>query len=173
APISSLDEDNVEQELVPAARRRIAMDRQQMLATMVMMGVNRLVVTNGSIEASCMFELDTADTRSRSQTRTTDFDSSREHSSEWGADERLNRKWDSSRDHKYKNDAIDNEAKDNWSGDYTGGWYSKGTSKDTAHFNMKTVDTRNDNETINLHAQLAGKVKVNFKSDYFPMEKMI
>src|SRR5205823_9982541 len=37
-PVTSLDEDNVEQDLVPAARRRIAMDRQQMLATMVMMG---------------------------------------------------------------------------------------------------------------------------------------
>ncbi|MFO1310629.1 MAG: hypothetical protein U1F41_01050 [Burkholderiales bacterium] len=173
APVTSLDEDNVESELVPAARRRIAMDRQQMLATMVMMGVNRLVVTNGSIEASCMFELDTTDTHSRDRTRTTDFDSSRERTTDWGADERYNQKWDGSRNFKVGNDNVSFEQKNNWSGDYTSGWYSKGTGKDTAKFNMKTVDTRNDNETINLHAQLAGKVKVNFKSDYFPMEKMI
>ena len=71
APVTSLDEDNVEQQLVPAARQRIAMDRQQLLATMVMMGVNRLVVTNGTIEASCMFNLDTTDARHRADAKIT------------------------------------------------------------------------------------------------------
>jgi hypothetical protein len=174
APVTSLDEDNVEADLVPAARRRIAMDRQQMLATMVMMGVNRLVVTNGSIEASCMFELDTSDVRTRGRTRTADFESNRERGTEWGADQRVNTKWSGSVDTTYKpGDEFELKSKRDWSGDYTSGWYSKGTSKDTAKFKMTTVDTSNDNETINLHAQLAGKVKVNFKSDHFPMEKMI
>ena len=51
----SLDEDTIEQVLVPAARKRMAMDRQQLLATMVLMGINRLVVTDGNIDASCTF----------------------------------------------------------------------------------------------------------------------
>jgi hypothetical protein len=38
---------------------------------------------------------------------------------------------------------------------------------------MQTVTTTADDQTINMHAQLGGKVKVNFKSDYFPMEKMV
>lgn len=38
-------------DLVAAARRRIAIDRQQLLSTMVMMGINRLVVTDGKIVA--------------------------------------------------------------------------------------------------------------------------
>jgi hypothetical protein len=38
-------------DLVAAARRRIAVDRQQVLATMVMMGINRVVVTDGTIAA--------------------------------------------------------------------------------------------------------------------------
>jgi len=38
-------------DIVAAARRRIAVDRQQMLATMVMMGINRVVVTDGKIAA--------------------------------------------------------------------------------------------------------------------------
>ena len=46
---------------MPAARRRMAMDRQQLLATMVLMGINRLIVTDGKISASCLFELDTTD----------------------------------------------------------------------------------------------------------------
>jgi hypothetical protein len=38
-------------DLVTAAKRRMAIDRQQLLSTMVMMGINRLVVTNGKIVA--------------------------------------------------------------------------------------------------------------------------
>ena len=41
-PISSLDNENVEAQLMPAARQRIAMDRQRLLATMVLMGIKRL-----------------------------------------------------------------------------------------------------------------------------------
>jgi len=38
-------------DLVAAARRRLAIDRQQLLSTMVMMGINRVVVTDGKIVA--------------------------------------------------------------------------------------------------------------------------
>lgn len=38
-------------QLVTAARRRLAVQRQQMLATMVLMGINRIVVTDGKISA--------------------------------------------------------------------------------------------------------------------------
>ena len=41
-PMSSLDSETVEAQLMPAARQRIAMERQRLLATMVMMGINRL-----------------------------------------------------------------------------------------------------------------------------------
>lgn len=40
-----------QRELVAAARQRMAVERQQLLATMVMMGVNRVVVTDGKISA--------------------------------------------------------------------------------------------------------------------------
>lgn len=61
APVDSLDEDTVEQQLVPAARKRMAMDRQHLLMTMVLMGINRLVVTDGNINAKVLFELKTQD----------------------------------------------------------------------------------------------------------------
>lgn len=66
APVDDLDEDIVEEVLVPAARRRMAMDRQQLLATMVLMGINRIVVTDGRIRASVIFKLDTTDMVARS-----------------------------------------------------------------------------------------------------------
>ena len=172
-PVNSIDEDNVEQELVPAARRRIAMDRQQLLATMVMMGVNRLVVTNGTIEASCLFELDTTDLRTShaNQTRTQDWARSRE--SEWGRD--------GGTTSGYKSGWKGKGSGNGWEHSYDGSanretkssWFSKGASKESANFKVTTVRSQDAEEKIQLHAQLGGKVKVNFKSDYFPMERMI
>jgi hypothetical protein len=162
-PMGGLDQDTVEQKLVPAARQRIAMDRQQMLATMVMMGVNRLVVTNGSIEASCLFKLDTRDTRTRDRTQTAT--SSRTDSAH---DERGGKGDSHYEGERKENDYIK-------SGKYSGNssWYDGHTRDSTATFSVTTVDTNKNEEEIKLHAELAGKVKLNFKSDYFPMERMI
>jgi uncharacterized protein YgbK (DUF1537 family) len=42
---------------VDSARRRLAANRQQVLTTMLMMGINRLVVTGGRINAAVTYEL--------------------------------------------------------------------------------------------------------------------
>jgi len=171
APVTSLDDDNVEQELVPAARRRIAMDRQQLLATMVMMGVNRLVVTNGTIEASCMFELDTTDARRRAASRTTTSDFGRTTNTESGNEGGTSNS--AKRDMKWDTDHYLTSGTDTRSHDDHATWYSKSSQQTTAKFNITTASNNSAEQTINLHAQLGGKVKVNFKSDYFPMEKMV
>ncbi|HEY8207979.1 MAG TPA: hypothetical protein VIG99_10895 [Myxococcaceae bacterium] len=162
-PMTGLDQDSAEEQLVPAARQRIAMDRQQMLATMVMMGVNRLVVTNGSIEASCLFQLDTRDTRVRDRVTTeTDAGSDTIHSDSGGKGD----------DHYER----ERQESDRWkSRKYSGNssWYNNNRRDQTAAFSVTTVDTNKNEEEIKLHAELAGKVKLNFKSDYFPMERMI
>src|SRR5262245_28133427 len=72
-PVDTLDEDTIEGTLVPAARQRMALDRQHLLATMVLMGINRLVVTDGDINAKVLFQLDTIDKATRSGTQTTSF----------------------------------------------------------------------------------------------------
>jgi hypothetical protein len=73
-PVSQLDAKTAEETLVPAARRRMAMDRQQLLATMVLMGINRLIVTDGRISASCLFELDTRDSITQYADSASSFD---------------------------------------------------------------------------------------------------
>jgi hypothetical protein len=57
----SLDEDGVEGTLVPAARRRLAQMRLQLLSTLVLMGINRIVVTGGKIRATMLFHIDASD----------------------------------------------------------------------------------------------------------------
>lgn len=53
--VQPLNDELVEQELVPAARRRVGESRQQMLATMVLLGMNRVVVRDGTIAAKVRF----------------------------------------------------------------------------------------------------------------------
>lgn len=45
--------------LVPLARRQIARQRQQMLATMVQMGMQRIIIDSGKINAAMRFHIDT------------------------------------------------------------------------------------------------------------------
>jgi hypothetical protein len=52
----------VEEQLVPIARTKVGQSRQQMLATMVLLGLNRVVVRDGSISARLRFRASAADT---------------------------------------------------------------------------------------------------------------
>jgi len=56
-----LDEDRVEQDVVPAARKYLAQQRQQTLATMVMLGINRVLVEDGEISAKLQFHIDASE----------------------------------------------------------------------------------------------------------------
>ena len=158
--VGSLDDDVVEHKLVPAARRRMAMDRQQLLATMVMMGVNRLVVTNGAIEASCLFELNTTDAvRRRMQTaRSADYHSRR--NSESGYDGSYSKQSSGFL-------GLGTKRKLNQS------WYGKSSAEDSANFSVSTSRSEDSDAKVTTHAKLTGKVNVQFKSDYFPMERMV
>jgi hypothetical protein len=57
-----LDDKSAEEVLVPAARRRLAQQRHQLLSTMILMGINRIVVTSGRIYARMGFHIDASDT---------------------------------------------------------------------------------------------------------------
>ena len=59
-----LDEDN-EAKIVLAAQLKMAQQRQQQLATMLLLGINRIVVTEGEIKASVLFDVKAHDTAQR------------------------------------------------------------------------------------------------------------
>jgi hypothetical protein len=59
---AQLDPDSVEQVVVPAVRRSIAEQRHQTLATMVLLGLNRIVVNDGEINAKLQFHIDASET---------------------------------------------------------------------------------------------------------------
>ena len=67
--IDSIDVSDPEAQakLIKAARSHIATARQQLLATMVMMGLSRIVVTNGKISAKIMYDFNASSQRNLSR----------------------------------------------------------------------------------------------------------
>ena len=66
------DSDAYEEVLVPAARRKLAQSRLQMLSMLVLMGIHRVIVTGGKIRATMSYQVDSRDRAA--QQRATDFD---------------------------------------------------------------------------------------------------
>ena len=140
---SGVDEETVEQQLVPAARKRLAMDRQQLLATMVLMGVNRLVVTDGSLKASVIFDFKAKISKKnkRSSTTTANLNSSTNSStssSGWG-----------------------------WFSGYNS---SDNTTEFTVESVDQSSSSQEN--SAELKTKLTGEVNLRFKSETFPLEKM-
>ena len=161
-PVSSLDDETIEDKLVPAARTQLATSRQQLLATMVMMGINRIVVTDGRIAAKVLYDFQARDTLSRKTSATTfDYGDQYKYSSEG----------------EYESDRQGSDYKRSKEGDEErrgGSYYAKGTYKSQAEPVLKLVSAMNEqtDAALTTKASLAGQVEVNFKSDYFPLEKM-
>jgi hypothetical protein len=77
---ADLDDDSAEEKFVPAARRRLAENRHQMLSTMMLMGINRIVITSGRIRATMGFHLQAKDHGDVATASEFDF----EHEDEFG-----------------------------------------------------------------------------------------
>jgi hypothetical protein len=64
-PVTDISDPNEELRLVTAARLQIARMRQQLLASMVILGINRIVVTDGLIHAKVIFDVRASDQAKR------------------------------------------------------------------------------------------------------------
>jgi hypothetical protein len=145
-PIGDLSEEVNEKALVLAARLEMARSRQQLLASMVMLGINRIVITDGLINAKVVFSMRASDVAKREATASM-YDRRNEYtksstSAEYGG-------WMSPVDVSYTNESGSNHV---------------------ATVSSSVDDTSESKAEVK--AQLTGEVKVNFKSDYFPMDKL-
>lgn len=145
-PVSDITDADAELRLVTAARLQMAKSRQQLLASMVMLGINRIVVTDGSIVAKVVFDM--------------------------RAEDKAKRKYTAS-----MHDEESNRMKETMNASY-GGWFSPvdvsaGFEAEQSHVATvgSSVDETSESKA-EVKAKLTGEVRVNFKSDYLPMEKM-
>jgi hypothetical protein len=162
-PLTSLDDDTAEGQLVPAARTQLATSRQQLLATMVLMGINRIVVKDGKIQAKVLYDFQARD-NFHFQNSATRFDygdqykyaGTGESESKYDGGETSGKEGTESYD---KRDAN---------------WYSKGKYSYQAEPVLKLVSATQQTADASLttKASLAGNVDINFASDFLPLEKM-
>ena len=143
-PVTDLSDQEQEGRLVMAARMQMARSRQQMLSSMVMLGINRIVVTDGLINAKVVFNFRASD--------------------------------DAKRDAKAS--LYDRDSSYNKNTTVAGvgfGWGGAASANTNVQSHMTTVSSSVDetsNSSQEMKAKLTGEVRVNFKSDYFPMEKL-
>jgi len=143
-PITDLADPDQEARLTQAARLQMARSRQQLLSSMVILGINRIVVTDGAINAKVVFDFRASDTARREASAS----------------------------------LHDNRSSYNRNTTVAGAgfpWGGAATANTNVQRHMTTVSSsvNEDSESKqDMKAKLTGEVRVNFKSDYFPMEKL-
>jgi hypothetical protein len=83
-PGESMPTGDPETILVPFARRALARQRQQMLASMVMLGMQRIVVDSGRLNASMRFHIDTRSAAAAEDASRFDFENKVEGKGSFG-----------------------------------------------------------------------------------------
>ena len=134
-----LDDEESESVLLQKAKVEMARSKQQLLATMVLLGINRIVVTDGLINAKVLFDVKASDTATRQA----------------------------------KASMYDDKTTERQFGD-SGGWFS-GDYDHTQETHKTVVSSAVDDTSeskAQLKANMSGEVRVNFKSETFPLDKM-
>jgi hypothetical protein len=145
-PITDLSDEAEERRLVQAARLQIARSRQQLLSSMVMLGINRIVVTDGLIHAKVVFDMRASDIAKRQSIA-------------------------SMYDQEHQSFSVRNKTS-------FSSWLSPASAENEASYGQDHVATvqssvdETSESKAEVKAKLTGEVRVNFKSDYMPMEKM-
>lgn len=135
APVEDLADEDALQKLVVAARTEIARGRQQLLATTILMGINRIVVTDGRINAKVSFNFTASDSVER-------------HGQYM----------------EYEKQVMEGEITST-------DMHVKGRFEQPVGLK---VFTQNDSVgAIEANAALSGDVTLRFKSETFPLEKMM
>lgn len=172
-PLKSLDleDPETEQKLVQSARTQLATSRQQLLATMVLMGINRIVVTDGKIQAKILYDFQARD-NSRRQRSAAAFDFARDSSGNLQKTSSVDGEYENTTEGGSRTYSRDKESASSDQRDAN--YYAKGTYKYSEKPVMTAMSTATETAESSLQtkASLAGVVDVNFKSDYFPLEKM-
>lgn len=159
--ITSLDEETIEQKLVPAARDDLARGRQQLLATTILMGINRIIVTDGKINARIRFKFDaiektTTKATARDLAKMGDTVATQSARTESGAIERSDNWWA-----RYKKTGDDYQ-------------YDEQTQTvTTPNIQVTSEIETNTDGSIKAGGEMFGEVSINFRSETFPLEKMV
>ncbi len=166
-PVERLDDELVEALLVPAARTQLATGRQQLLATMVMLGINRIVVTDGKLTAKVMYDFQARDNMQFRKTAQQFDYSDKTVNTESVTGGTIQRSGPSRNVVRLPNGTIAETRRD-------ASFYTTGDYKSVSQplIQMTSVTQTSADASLTTKASLAGTMEVNFKSDYVPLDKL-
>lgn len=166
-PIDTLDDELAEALLVPAARTQIASARQQLLATMVMLGINRIVVTDGELTAKVMYDFQARDNFQFNRTAQAFDYGDASVTTEQVANGAIMRSGPTQTMMRMPDGRVVEQRRD-------ASFYTKGDYKSVSQplISMQSVTQTQGDSQLTAKASLAGTMKVKFKSDYLPLEKL-
>lgn len=143
-PVTDISDAETEAALVRSARLAMARSRMQLLSSMVLLGINRIVVTDGSIRAKVVFGMRGSDVARRRSTASLHDDQRSSHKRIRG-------------------------------GGFALFGFGGGSISRDSRSHMTTVQSSLDEGSTSraeVKAQLSGDVRVNFKSDFLPVENL-
>jgi len=139
-PVTEIEDAEAEAALVRGARLSMAKSRMQLLASMVMLGINRIVVTDGSIRAKVVFGMRASDVARRKSSASL-----------------------------YDKQSSSNTNVSAMGFGFLGiGGGSVNVNKQSHMTTVGSSLDENSTSQAELKAQLSGEVRVNFKSDFLP-----
>jgi hypothetical protein len=166
--ISSLDEDTIEEKLVPAARNDLARSRQSLLATMVLMGINRIVVTDGRINAKLNFEFRASDSQV-THAQKYDYENFGTTRTEQGRSESSEETGEGYRESRNRSPWAARRSRSGESSRWTSGEYQ--ITETPAVYLTSATDTNTVAE-LEAKAKLTGEVALNFKTETFNLNQL-
>jgi hypothetical protein len=145
-----IDDDEDEAKIVESQQLQMARQRQQMLATMVLMGINRIVVTDGEIKATVTFDVSSHEAASSELTgATSDVQTHRDSASEYAY--QSNRSF--------------------WGTEASGSGRNRSAVNTRVSSATSGIEEKSD-AFMDAKAKLTGFVQVKFKSETFPLERL-
>ena len=166
-----LSDANVEKALVENSRLQLAKQRQQLMASIVLMGINRIVVTDGKISAKIIYDVKATDQLSKRRSASA-MDLARNKD---GSIQRTStQEGKSDTGGKYDSTGASHDKDSYTGGQYSADYYAKGEYKyeDRPVITAQTTASEQSQAALQTKIQLSGSVDVNFKSDYLPLDKM-
>lgn len=124
---------------------QLARERQQLMATMVLLGINRIIITNGQINAKVVFDM--------------------------RADDSAKRRAEAELHDEQKSASSAGAAAVTWQPWGAGGGYAHSSQSHVATVSSAIDDT--SEARAEVKAQLSGDVQLKFKSETFPLERMV
>ncbi|HWB75426.1 MAG TPA: hypothetical protein VG755_10725 [Nannocystaceae bacterium] len=162
--MTSIDDEVIESQLVPAARNDLARSRQSLLATLLLMGINRIIVTDGKINAKLKFDFKARDSYQQ-HAQTYDYQNMGTSKSKVSVQEGT-----------FDTGESYNSSRQGWNSS-TSGESKRWTSgidqyQETPSIVLTNVSDTTTGGELEAAAKLSGEVSLNFRSETFDINKI-